>query len=502
MKLPNGIQISRSNTITLTNDDDTAWMGDYEKYLKRSITSITVKARSGNDTMSPGALIHRIYNGVSTYPDNTVLEISLYGEEGDDTFFIKTGGIVEAFGGKGFDEVRADMGTDFITNFYNFEVLGDELHFSPKPKTPEKLGLGRGGHNTRLIVDKDVELIGDFGGNYLKVDDLFKGKVKYLTRKEADLYKGAYEAYPDRDTEVTPKGNIIVKNVTNNIVNNTTNNTTTTNITNTGSGNINVGNIGTVNNTTTINNSFTVQTTNINLSLAITGDSNKSEKVEGTDDDDLIADGSGKDKLIGNDGADRFYFSGEEPYNKKFADQILDFDASEGDAILIDEDVVSNPSITNKVIDNLADTTAAAIPIAENNKQLQQLSDDGHQFIYNERQGELLLDNNGKDKGFGDKDTDSLIANLGKKTELTDALIDDVLDDLEADPSLAIAESKKELKSLAKDDYDLIYFEPKGDLYVDGNGSNKGFGKQTDGGLIADLPNNSTLSEDNLLIAD
>ena len=60
----------------------------------------------------------------------------------------------------------------------------------------------------------------------------------------------------------------------------------------------------------------------------------------------------------------------------------------------------------------------------------------------------------------------------------------------------------KELKSLAKDDYDLIYFEPKGDLYVDGNGSNKGFGKQTDGGLIADLPNNSALSEDNLLIAD
>ena len=81
-------------------------------------------------------------------------------------------------------------------------------------------------------------------------------------------------------------------------------------------------------------------------------------------------------------------------------------------------------------------------------------------------------------------------------------MIDEVLDDLEADPSLAIAESKKELKSLAKDDYDLIYFEPKGDLYVDGNGSNKGFGNKADGGLIADLPNNSSLSEDNLLIAD
>ena len=60
--------------------------------------------------------------------------------------------------------------------------------------------------------------------------------------------------------------------------------------------------------------------------------------------------------------------------------------------------------------------------------------------------------------------TDPLIANLGKEAKLTDILINEVLDDLEADPSLAIAESKKELKSLAKDGYNLIHFKPKGDL--------------------------------------
>ena len=92
--------------------------------------------------------------------------------------------------------------------------------------------------------------------------------------------------------------------------------------------------------------------------------------------------------------------------------------------------------------------------------------------------------------------TDPLIANLGKEAKLTDILIDEVLDDLEADPSLAIAESKKELKSLAKDGYNLIYLKPRGDLYVDGYGSNKGFGKQTDGGLIANLPHNSIGSKD------
>ena len=126
---------------------------------------------------------------------------------------------------------------------------------------------------------------------------------------------------------------------TTNLYNNTNNNTYT-NISNSGSSNISIGNIGTVSSTTTIDNSFTIQTTNINLSLAITGDSKKSEKVEGTDGDDLIADGRGKDKLIGGDGADQYYFSGEEPFKKKTVDKVIDFDASEGDAIVIADELV------------------------------------------------------------------------------------------------------------------------------------------------------------------
>ena len=79
-------------------------------------------------------------------------------------------------------------------------------------------------------------------------------------------------------------------------------------------------------------------------------------------------------------------------------------------------------------------------------------------------------------------------------------MIDEVVEDLESEPTLAIAESKKELKELAKDDHELIYFEPKGELYVDGNDSDKGFGGKSDGGLIAELPNNTILSEENILI--
>ena len=53
---------------------------------------------------------------------------------------------------------------------------------------------------------------------------------------------------------------------------------------------------------------------------------------------------------------------------------------------------------------------------------------------------------------------------------------------------------------MSKEGYDLVYFEDKGDLYVDGNGDSKGFGKKTEGGMIADLPNDTVLTEDDVLI--
>ena len=46
-------------------------------------------------------------------------------------------------------------------------------------------------------------------------------------------------------------------------------------------------------------------------------------------------------KLVGGDGADQFYFSGDEPF-KKTVDKIIDFDPSEGDAIVIADEVVGD----------------------------------------------------------------------------------------------------------------------------------------------------------------
>ena len=78
---------------------------------------------------------------------------------------------------------------------------------------------------------------------------------------------------------------------------------------------------------------------------------------------------------------------------------------------------------------------------------------------------------------------------------------DAIIDDPASEPTLAIADSKKDMRKLSKNNYDLIYFEPKGDLYVDGNGQSRGFGNKSEGGLLADLPKNTSLSDSDVLIS-
>merc|ERR1712224_525385 len=104
---------------------------------------------------------------------------------------------------------------------------------------------------------------------------------------------------------------------------------------------VQTGDIGTVENTTdidnviTIDNSFELKAVNINLSKAINIDGKKSAKVEGTNGNDLISDGNGRGVMKGRGGADQFYFSGNESYQKKNADKVADFNSKQGDQIII-----------------------------------------------------------------------------------------------------------------------------------------------------------------------
>ena len=212
----------------------------------------------------------------------------------------------------------------------------------------------------------------------------------------------------DDDSEATTDLTIVTDSISNLYENNSS-----TDANNSANDAIVADDIGAVGNAIAIDKYFIIQAININLSIAIAGNSKKTDNVEGTEGDDLIADGRGKDKLIGGNGADHFYFSGEEPFKKKSADKVIDFDAKEGDAIIIN----------NEIIGGLAE-----------------------------------------------------------------------------DPALAIASTKKVLKQLSREGYELIYFEPKGDLYLDGNGDSKGFGKKSEGGMIVDLPSDTVLTENDVLI--
>ena len=62
--------------------------------------------------------------------------------------------------------------------------------------------------------------------------------------------------------------------------------------------------------------------------------------------------------------------------------------------------------------------------------------------------------------------------------------------------TFAIAHSKKELKQLMKSDADVVYCESQGQLFLNENGSKKGWGKKKVGGLLAKFKGKPELNAD------
>ena len=62
--------------------------------------------------------------------------------------------------------------------------------------------------------------------------------------------------------------------------------------------------------------------------------------------------------------------------------------------------------------------------------------------------------------------------------------------------TFTIASSKKELKQLMKSDADVVYDERKGKLFLNDNGSKKGWGAKKVGGLVAKFKGKPELSAD------
>jgi len=67
--------------------------------------------------------------------------------------------------------------------------------------------------------------------------------------------------------------------------------------------------------------------------------------------------------------------------------------------------------------------------------------------------------------------------------------------------SFTTADSKQNLKSLSKKDYDFVYFQKKGRLFWDSNGDTKNWGNSSEGGLIAILKGSPELSAESVSVA-
>ena len=107
-------------------------------------------------------------------------------------------------------------------------------------------------------------------------------------------------------------------------------------------------------------------------------------------------------------------------------------------------------------------------------------------------------DHHGHDHGHDHDHGEEVLEFSAKKPSKLKSLDADALIHVDGveDGSFAIASSKKELKALMKSDAEVIYDEKKGKLYLNDNGTAKGWGKKKVGGLLATFKGKPELSAD------
>ena len=131
--------------------------------------------------------------------------------------------------------------------------------------------------------------------------------------------------------------------------------------------------------------------------------------MRGTQGDDLIGDGEGKDRLIGLSGADDLLFDDAEAFGRKRADVIRDFSAAEGDRLLLDAGVFGDD---------------ASLGVVDSRRQLKQMANDSDfDLLYFQPKGRLFFNENGDEAGFGDGGLFFTIKNVGAITPDQIALV-------------------------------------------------------------------------------
>ena len=100
--------------------------------------------------------------------------------------------------------------------------------------------------------------------------------------------------------------------------------------------------------------------------------------------------------------------------------------------------------------------------------------------------------------GYGHSHGEELLEFSAKKPSKVKRLDPDALIHIDGTDggSFAIATTKKELKALMKSDADVVYDESKGKLYLNDNGTGKGWGAKKVGGLLAKFKGKPELTAD------
>ena len=100
--------------------------------------------------------------------------------------------------------------------------------------------------------------------------------------------------------------------------------------------------------------------------------------------------------------------------------------------------------------------------------------------------------------GYGHSHREELLEFSAKKPSKVKSLDPDALIQIDGTDggSFAIASTKKELKALMKSDADVVYDESKGKLYLNDNGTAKGWGAKKVGGLLAKFKGKPELTAD------
>ena len=126
-------------------------------------------------------------------------------------------------------------------------------------------------------------------------------------------------------------------------------------------------------------------------------------------DANIILSKQGKGKLRALEGENIFYFDKFDPFKKKNADKIINFNPSAGDKIAFNS--LAFPALRNK--DSFTFATA------ETKKKLKSISRQDYDIVYYEKKGFIYSDGNESQKNWGKKEDGGIFAKVGRGLELT-----------------------------------------------------------------------------------